>query len=176
VKSISPRSIFTTLLIIVASVALMACKSESIQHSQSGQCPQARYTEMAPAAIASLTNPLSASQKNIEAGEDLYMTTAKPVACVECHGEVGDGNGVMASMFEPAPRNFTCSDNVGKLTDGQFFWIIKNGSIGTSMPAFDKLSEQEIWQLTMYLRTLEMKIAPASNSENLNKQTRQTSL
>ncbi len=171
-KSIPRRSFFTTLLIITASVALTACKSESVQQSQSGQCPQARYTEMAPAAIASLANPLMASQKNIDAGEALYMSTAKPIACVKCHGEAGDGKGPMASMFEPAPRNFTCSDNVGSLTDGQFFWIIKYGSIGTSMPAFDKLSEHEIWQLTMYLRTLEKRTTAASYSA----QTLQTSL
>ena len=43
------------------------------------------------------------------------------------------------------------------LSEGQFFWIIKNGSIGTSMPAFDKLTDKEIWQLTMYLRTFSPK-------------------
>lgn len=108
---------------------------------------------MAPAASASMLNPLLTNEENRDAGEDLYHSSAEPLACVECHGDKGDGNGRMANMFEPSPRNFTCSTLMTGLSDGQLFWIIKNGSIGTSMPAFDKLSDEQIWQLTIYLRS-----------------------
>jgi hypothetical protein len=33
-------------------------------------------------------------------------------------------------------------------------WIIKNGSPGTAMPPFDYLTDEEIWQLVIYLRSL----------------------
>ncbi len=150
------RSI-TSISIAVASLMLLACNSQNLQQAQSGMCPQQRATEMAPAFSASQSNPLDINEQNFEAGKDLYLKTVKPVACVECHGERGDGNGRMASMFEPAPRNFTCSEVVADLPDGQLFWIIKNGSIGTSMPAFHSLSDEQIWQLTMYLRSFEIK-------------------
>lgn len=143
--------------LLAACVLLPACNSQPSQQLQSGQCPQDRTTEFAPASVASLVNPLPANEENIDAGEDLYQSSAKPLACVECHGEDGDGNGPMANMFEPAPRNFTCEGNLEALSEGQFFWIIKNGSIGTSMPAFDKLSDKEIWQLTLYLRSFQPK-------------------
>lgn len=142
---------------------LTACNSQPTQHAQSGQCPQDRTTEYAPALIASQSNPLSTNAENIEAGEKLYQKSAQPLACVECHGKNGDGNGPMANMFEPSPRNFTCSEVVGGLPDGQFFWIIKNGSIGTSMPAFDQLTDEQIWQITIYLRSLEIKDESVKN-------------
>ena len=143
--------------VLLACSLLTACNSQPTQQAQTGQCPQPRTTEYAPAAIAGMVNPLAAIKENVDAGEDLYQSSASPVACMECHGKYGDGNGRMANMFEPAPRNFTCSQNVADLPDGQFFWVIKNGSIGTSMPAFDKLSDEQIWQLTIYLRSLEIK-------------------
>ncbi len=116
-------------------------------------CPQPRETEYAPAAIAALTNPLEQNEDNLEAGEDLYEGDVKPVACEACHGEDGDGDGQMARMFSPPPRNFSCAPTMAEIADGQLYWIIKNGSIGTSMPAFDKLSDEQIWQLVMYLRS-----------------------
>ncbi len=143
---------FYALPIIIASCLLAACNSQPTQSSNAG-CPQDRTTEMAPASSASMLNPLPANNENRDAGEDLYHSSAKPLACVECHGDKGNGNGRMASMFEPSPRNFTCSTLMTGLPDGQLFWIIKNGSIGTSMPAFDKLTDKQIWQLTIYLRS-----------------------
>ena len=155
---------------------LSACNSQPTQQAQSGQCPQARKTEYAPAVIASNPNPLLATKENIDAGEKLYQGGAAPVACAECHGQDGDGNGRMANMFEPAPRNFTCSENIGTLPDGQLFWIIKNGSIGTSMPAFKQLTDEQIWQLTIYLRSFEIKTeSEKDNMPDMNMQDKKVS-
>ncbi len=40
------------------------------------------------------------------------------------------------------------------IPDGQLFWIIRNGSAGTGMPAFSDLGDEQIWQLVHFLRTL----------------------
>ena len=40
------------------------------------------------------------------------------------------------------------------IPDGQLFWIVRNGSPGTSMPDFRGLSDEQIWQLVLHLRTL----------------------
>jgi mono/diheme cytochrome c family protein len=129
---------------------LTACKSGAL--NEAAICPQDRYTELAPASIASKQNPLQANKDNLDAGRHLYEKDITPVPCIECHGKRGDGNGRMANMFEPAPRNFACSQIMDGIPDGQLYWIIKNGSIGTSMPAFEKLDDDEIWQLVMYIR------------------------
>lgn len=117
-------------------------------------CPQQRSTEKAPEHIYSLKNPLQKSEVAMEAAENLFLKTSGQVPCVKCHGRNGNGRGIMVSMFDPPPRNFSCAKTVDDVPDGQLFWIIKNGSAGTDMPAFDHLSDEQIWQLVHYIRKL----------------------
>lgn len=136
-------------------VFLSACASSGDgSGSMLGKCPQPRFTEQAPVAVYNLKNPLQNSVAVMNAGEELFMDTSAAVPCMQCHGSNGDGRGAMASMFDPPPRNFSCRKTVDGVPDGQLFWIIKNGSPGTSMPAFNKLSDEEIWQLVHYIRKL----------------------
>ncbi len=120
----------------------------------SGVCPQPRKTKRAPGKFRKMTNPLPQSQKNIKAGEKLYHETAQPLACKQCHGERGDGNGPMGAALNPHPRNFTCGETMKDITDGQMYWIIKYGSPGTGMMAFSGMPDNQIWQLIHFLRTL----------------------
>ncbi|MGB5395768.1 MAG: cytochrome c [Gammaproteobacteria bacterium] len=136
----------------VAAIGLAGCMGSDNRSDSSGLCPQPRDTEMASAYIASKLNPLAPDRETINAGEELFQNSADPVACAQCHGTRGDGNGPMAKMFDPSPRNFTCAQTMTSIPDGQLYWIIKNGSIGTSMPAFNKLNDNEIWQLVSYVR------------------------
>jgi len=119
----------------------------------SGICPQLRKTKKAPSRYVLKPNPLYATEKNIGRGKLLYQKEAKPTACKMCHGIRGNGNGLLARGLEPAPRNFTCADTMRSLSDGQLFWIIKNGSKGTAMPAHKfTLSDEDIWQIIHYLK------------------------
>ena len=119
----------------------------------SGICPQSRKTEKAPSKYTLKPNPLFATTKNIERGKSLYQMEAKPTACKMCHGIRGNGNGRLARGLEPAPRNFTCEDIMKSLSDGQLFWVIKNGSKGTAMPAHKfTMSDKDIWQIIYYLK------------------------
>ncbi len=120
----------------------------------SGVCPQPRNTKQAPGKFRNLTSPLPTSEEHIKAGEKLYHETAQPLACTQCHGSKGDGKGPMGAALNPHPRNFTCGKTMNDLSDGQLFWIIKNGSIGTGMMAFSGMPDNKIWQLIQYIRTL----------------------
>jgi len=120
----------------------------------SGVCPQPRNTAAAPEEYLKMTNPLPASAANVKAGKTLFLQTATPLACAQCHGEKGDGQGIMADALVPPPRNFTCGQTMKDLSDGQLFWIIKNGSFGTGMMAFAGLPDESIWQMVQYMRTL----------------------
>jgi len=116
-------------------------------------CPQPRYTGRAPGELYSRVNPLAPSDANRNAGRKLYHRLADP-ACSVCHGEKGEGNGQLADQFDPRPRNFACAATIDGIPDGQLHWIIQNGSPGTAMPPFGYLSDEEIWQLVVYLRKL----------------------
>ena len=119
----------------------------------SGICPQSRNTKQAPPKYKQKINPLLATTQNIEKGKLLYQVEAKPTACKVCHGIRGNGNGLLARGLEPAPRNFTCKETMEVISEGQLFWIIKNGSKGTAMPSHKfTLSDRDIWQIIYYLK------------------------
>ncbi|HBH80414.1 MAG TPA: cytochrome C, partial [Nitrospira sp.] len=95
-----------------------------------------------------------ASAGTVRAGKELFLRTAQPIACVMCHGEQGDGKGLMGGALVPPPRNFTCGEMMSEIPDGQLFWIIKNGSPGTGMTAFGGMPDEQVWQLIHYIRSL----------------------
>ncbi len=116
------------------------------------QCPQARSTSKAPEEYYSKINPLKNTAENIEKGRLLFTLDAQPT-CTVCHGS-GNGLGMMSSGLNPPPRNFICKETMQSIPDGQIFWVIKNGSPGTGMPAFSDLNEEQAWQLVHYIRQL----------------------
>ncbi|NIQ00438.1 MAG: c-type cytochrome [Nitrospinaceae bacterium] len=122
-----------------------------------GVCPQTRATPQAPDKIAQLKNPLKLTRENYIKGESLYQWTAEPNPCKICHGPAGNGLGMMAQGLGGMPRNFTCAQTMKEVSDGQMFWIIRNGSPATGMPAYKFLSEDEIWKLILYIRQFEKK-------------------
>lgn len=116
-----------------------------------GDCPQPRKTKSAPAHLVKTAIPASADAR---AGKKLFQKTAKPMACKMCHGKTGAGNGKLGKVLKPAPRDFTCSKTMKKVSPGQMFWIIKNGSKGTGMVAHKKtLKDKDIWNLVKYINT-----------------------
>ena len=119
-----------------------------------GVCPQPRATKKAPADFLKRSNPLPATPAHVQAGKKLFLETAKPIACMNCHGQQGDGAGPIGAALVPPPRNFTCGKTMKEISDGQLFWVIKNGSLGTGMMAFPGLSDDEVWSIIHYLRTL----------------------
>ncbi len=123
----------------------------------SGICPQTRVTPQAPDEFLILKNPFESNAENFIKGESLYQWTAEPSPCKICHGPAGNGFGMMAQGLAALPRNFTCSDAMKDISDGQMFWIIKNGSPAAGMPAYKFLSDDEIWKLILYIRHFDKK-------------------
>ncbi len=142
-------------LVLAFSLGLTLALAPSVNAiSDRPDCPQPRFTDKAPDDIYHQVNPLKPSPEHIKNGKLLYETKSKPMPCKHCHGVEGDGRGPMSRGFKPPPRNFTCAETIKGVPDGQLFWIIKNGSPGTGMMAFNKLKDEQIWQLVLYLREL----------------------
>ena len=119
------------------------------------KCPEPRKTKSAPASFVKIKDVVNADKAN---GKKLFNKTAKPMACKMCHGKTGAGDGKLGKVLKPHPRNFTCKATMKKISAGQMFWIIKNGSKGTGMVAHKKtLKDKEIWDIIKYIRTDLMK-------------------
>ncbi|MGH8491909.1 MAG: c-type cytochrome [Moraxellaceae bacterium] len=141
---------------IIASLAgtLLALSAPALAAPPSEQCPQPRFTGRAPDPDYGYSNPLSASKENLSAAKKMYLGKDGHFGCENCHGKKGEGNGPLASQYDPRPRNFACPQTVRAIPDGQLFWIIRNGSPDTGMPPHPEYSEVEMWRLVLYIRLL----------------------
>lgn len=116
------------------------------QHMMAPRVPPDKLQE-----ARALQNPLPDSSETIEKGKTLY---AGKGGCFNCHGKSGQGDGPAAVGLDPSPRNFHHHGFWRHRTEGELFWVIKNGSAGTSMIGFGTvLSDEEIWSVIRYLRT-----------------------
>ena len=100
-------------------------------------------------------NPLPPTRETLEKGKQLFQGKA---FCATCHGRDGKGLGAdidPGTLKGPLPRNFTDKDWQAARTDGELFWILKNGSKGTAMAPFIPLilTEEEAWQILHYVRS-----------------------
>lgn len=101
-----------------------------------------------PEAAKRIVNPLAPSQADLPRARGLYLDK-----CEECHGERGKGDGSQARMYDPPPRDLTDPARLDGQTDGELFYKISEGH--RPMPAFRKrLSEEQRWQLVLFLRSL----------------------
>ena len=112
-----------------------------------------------PAQMKQMQNPVPASREAIGAGLMLYMDN-----CQSCHGENGDGKGEKAEKLSVAPANFTDTRAMSAVTDGELFWKITHGR--RPMPSFrGKLTDEERWQLVVYIRTFASKSQPSAPTQ-----------
>ncbi|HXX74788.1 MAG TPA: cytochrome c [Nitrospiraceae bacterium] len=97
-------------------------------------------------------NPFEATPDNIEKGKTLFHGKA---FCVTCHGRDGKGLTGIEGLRGKLPRNFTDGSWQVARTDGELFWILKNGSPGTAMASFIPLilTEEEAWHVLLYVRS-----------------------
>ena len=96
-------------------------------------------------------NPFPNTPENIEIGKKIFHGKA---FCVTCHGKDGTGLGNIPGLRGKLPRNFTDKSWQATRTDGELFWILKNGSPGTDMASFVPLvlTEEEAWHVLLYVR------------------------
>lgn len=98
-----------------------------------------------------LTNPLPDSPEVVQQGKSIYEGKG---TCFNCHGVQGFGNGPAAANLDPPPRNFRSHGFWRHRTEGELFWVVKNGIEGTAMLPFGTmLSDEEIWAVLEYERT-----------------------
>jgi mono/diheme cytochrome c family protein len=139
---------------IVNSLVWAMSAALPVAFAAPAECPQPRFTGKAPDEYYTRTNPLPAASANSGQAAAMFQGEAGPVNCAICHGKKGDGRGILSKQYDPPPRNFSCAQTVNGVPDGQLFWIIRFGSPGTAMPPHSSLSDEQVWQMVMYLRQL----------------------
>src|SRR4029077_17343483 len=136
-------SIFPVIVAVI-SFAIPAWAAE--RHMMQQVVPADKLAE-----ARALTSPQASSPEIVEQGKALYNGKG---ACLNCHGKDGGGDGPLAAQLNPSPRNFQHNGFWRHRTEGEIFWVIKNGSVGTSMVGFGgQLKDEEIWSIIQYMHS-----------------------
>ncbi len=114
--------------------------------------------------LLKLTNPVrDANPKGTEGyktavkeGGELYYKN-----CIFCHGDLLDGVGHFAEVFNPRPINFQDVGTIAQLQESFLFWRITTGGPGlpregapwaSAMPVWhEMLKEDEVWNIITFL-------------------------
>jgi mono/diheme cytochrome c family protein len=100
-----------------------------------------------------LRNPLPATGENRAEGQRNFSHY-----CYVCHGLDGQNTGVPFADAMSPPVPSLASREVQNYSDGQLYWVIKNGLWPSGMPASRGiLTDEEIWTIVVYVRHLPAK-------------------
>ena len=99
------------------------------------------WLKKVPASDRARVNPVAAQPDAIAAGSHLFQNN-----CAQCHGADGNGRG-----SKPAVH----SARMAGATDGDLYWLLKNGEPFRGMPSWAKLPEGQRWQIVAYLRSIQ---------------------
>ena len=136
--------LFTALFLFIAAVSAQAPP------------PQRPTTAtVIPVEAAKHPNPVKATPESLERGKKWWN-----MDCATCHGKTGDGKGETAVDTKLTIPDFTDPAALKDRTDGELFYIIKNGH--QAMPAEgQRIKTEEGWDLVNYVRSLVKTKAPA---------------
>ncbi|WP_250419197.1 MULTISPECIES: c-type cytochrome [Pontibacter] len=104
-------------------------------------------TDTAEVAGVELQNPLERTDKHLAEGKILYTRF-----CAPCHGEQGDGQGLVGQKFKGVPSY--SAGRVATLPAGHIFHVITNGR-GRMMPHGSQVDPNERWKIVMYVQQLQ---------------------
>lgn len=99
------------------------------------------------------TNPYAGQPAAIAGGAKLFADH-----CAKCHGVDAVGRGKRPSLR---------SERVQKqATEGDIFWLLKNGNLNRGMPNWSAIPEPSRWQIIAYVKSLGLdpSAAPLSTS------------
>jgi mono/diheme cytochrome c family protein len=133
-------------VVLVFLVALSAQQSQP--QTQSPQTATAPSYSAIPVDAAKKTNPIKSSPESLARAKKWWA-----MDCAMCHGKDGNGKGEVAVDMKLKTADFTDPNTLKDRTDGEVFYIIKNGH--EAMPAEgDRLKPDEFWDLVNYVRSL----------------------
>jgi mono/diheme cytochrome c family protein len=139
--------VFRTALVLPALLSL----SIALYAQQTPETSKASPTSAIPADAATRPNPVKSSSESLARARKWWG-----MDCAMCHGKDGNGKGETASDMKLAMADFTDSATLKGRTDGELFYVIKNGN-NDMPPEGDRVKVQENWDLVNYVRSLAKK-------------------
>lgn len=106
-----------------------------------------------PVEAAKQPNPVKATPESIARAKKWWT-----LDCTMCHGKDGNGKGETATDMKLSIADFSDPATLKDRTDGEIFYIIKNGH-NDMPPEGQRVKTEENWDLVNYVRSLAKKQA-----------------
>jgi mono/diheme cytochrome c family protein len=130
-------------------------------------CPRPHRSILLLIGFASLVVCVGANHTWLSHVPDSYRAKANPYAgqpgaiapgrrlfsehCAQCHQPDAMGKGKRPSLR---------SGFVQQATDGELFWVLRNGLLAHGMPSWSMLPPQQRWQIIAYVKSLGPGVRP----------------
>ena len=119
-----------------------------------GPSPQQPAAPTAPSSIPpdakSMVNPIKPTPESQAKVKKMYGYD-----CAMCHGATGNGKGDVTDL-KPPPKDYTDPAALKDLSDGDIFYIIKNGK-GQMPPDGGRTKPDDIWNMVILVRSFSKK-------------------
>jgi mono/diheme cytochrome c family protein len=134
--------------LILSVLALIAIPSVAQQPSGNAAAQKPSPYASIPVEAARAQNPVKSSPDSIARAKKWWN-----LDCAMCHGASGNGKGDIAKDMKLNVADFTSASTLKDRTDGEIYYIIKNGH--NDMPAEGpRIKTEEGWDLVNYVRSL----------------------
>ncbi|HZL33799.1 MAG TPA: cytochrome c [Tepidisphaeraceae bacterium] len=88
------------------------------------------------------------------------------IYCSECHGRLGNGNGMIVQRGLTPPPSFHL-DRLRAAPDAHFYQVISNG-YGAMFSYNDRVKTEDRWMIIAYIRALQASSAPENTLAHLS--------
>ncbi|MGD1023519.1 MAG: cytochrome c [Candidatus Sulfotelmatobacter sp.] len=140
------QPIFRLALVLFAALVFLAALSAQ-DTTPAQKTTQPSYAAI-PIQAVKQANPVKSSPESLARAKKWWT-----LDCVMCHGANGDGKGSLATDMKLKLADFTVPSTLKDRTDGEIFYIIKNGHQDMP-PEGDRIKPEENWDLVNYVRSL----------------------
>jgi mono/diheme cytochrome c family protein len=94
------------------------------------------------------SNPVPVDETSVSNGAELFR-----INCVQCHGVLGKGDGVIGAALVNPPADLTSARSVS-LSDGAIFVTISAGVPGRMPNLNENLNVRQRWDVVNYIRAV----------------------
>ena len=139
-------------LLVCFSIAARPSHQQDQKTDAASQAPAPEFK--IPADAAKQVNPVKPTAESLAAGKKMYGYD-----CAMCHGASGDGKGDLAGDMKLKMMDFRDVESLKKSTDGELFYIIRNGKGDMPKEGEDRVKSEEVWNMINYIHSLAKKDA-----------------
>jgi cytochrome c len=139
--------------LVLAGLLFSSFPILSQQSTPNATAPKNPSYAAIPVEAARAPNPVKSTPESLTRARKWWT-----LDCEMCHGKNGDGKGETAKDMKLTMADFTDPATLKDRTDGEIFYIIKNGH--NDMPAEGpRVKTEENWDLVNYVRSFAKKTA-----------------